>query len=274
MDNINVNQLIGSHDIVFITLDTLRYDSAINALNQGQTPNLAAILPEGKWEKRHTPGNFTYPAHQAFFAGFLPTPTAPGLHPRLFAAWFPGSETTDSNSYVFKQDNIVSALTDEGYHTICIGGVGFFNKRSALGSVIPNMFAESHWEEKFGVTCKQSTEHQINCAVQRINAQEKDQRLFLFINICACHQPNHFYIPEQEEDNQLSQQAALAYCDSQLPPLFDCLQQRGPTLLVICSDHGTSYGEDGYTGHRLSHEVVWNVPYMQTILAPKGGRDA
>ena len=31
--------------------------------------------------------------------------------------------------------------------------------------------------------------------------------------------------------------------------------------MVICSDHGTAYGEDGYTGHRLAHPVVWDVPY-------------
>ena len=36
--------------------------------------------------------------------------------------------------------------------------------------------------------------------------------------------------------------------------------------MVICSDHGTAYGEDGYTGHRLAHPVVWEVPYAEFIL--------
>ena len=30
--------------------------------------------------------------------------------------------------------------------------------------------------------------------------------------------------------------------------------------------HGTAYGEDGFTGHRLGHEVVWTVPYAQFVL--------
>src|SRR5438093_13091232 len=89
-----VRDLVGSHDVLFVTLDTLRYDVARDALAAGRTPNLAAVLPGGRWEERHSPGTFTYAAHQAFFAGFLPTPPTPGPHPRLFAARFPGSETT------------------------------------------------------------------------------------------------------------------------------------------------------------------------------------
>ena len=80
------NALIPTHDVLFVTLDALRYDVACKALAQGLTPNLARLLPDGEWEERHTPGSFTYSAHHAFFAGFLPTPVGPGPHQRLFAA--------------------------------------------------------------------------------------------------------------------------------------------------------------------------------------------
>jgi len=63
-----------------------------------------------------------------------------------------------------------------------------------------------------------------------------------------------------------TQAAALAYVDRQLPPLFQALQRRGPTLVIICSDHGTAYGEDGYFGHRINHPVVWTVPYAELVL--------
>jgi hypothetical protein len=36
--------------------------------------------------------------------------------------------------------------------------------------------------------------------------------------------------------------------------------------VVICSDHGTAYGEDGFAGHRLAHPVVWTVPYAEFLL--------
>lgn len=86
---IDMSQIVGTHNILFMTLDTLRYDVASKLLACGQTPNLAAVLPARGWEKRHSPASFTYAAHHAFFAGFLPTPAKPGKHPRLFATAFP-----------------------------------------------------------------------------------------------------------------------------------------------------------------------------------------
>lgn len=43
---LNARKLIGSHDVLLLTLDTLRYDVACRTLEQGRTPNLAAVLPQ------------------------------------------------------------------------------------------------------------------------------------------------------------------------------------------------------------------------------------
>src|SRR4051794_612316 len=98
---IDANAVVGTHDILLLTLDTLRHDVARDCLRAGRTPNLAALLPGGAWEERHTPGSFPFAAHAAFFAGFLPTPARPGRHPRLFAVRFDGSETTAERTCVF-----------------------------------------------------------------------------------------------------------------------------------------------------------------------------
>ena len=66
---LDARTLVGTHDILFVTLDTLRYDVAMDALRDGRTPNLRRLLPRGTWEKRHSPATFTYAAHHAFFAG-------------------------------------------------------------------------------------------------------------------------------------------------------------------------------------------------------------
>ncbi len=263
---INANYIVGHYDIAFVVLDTLRYDVARDALRAGRTPNLAAILPNGQWEMRHTPGNFTYAAHQAFFAGYLPTPALPGRHPRLFAVRFPGSGTTTPETYVFDTPDIVSGLAKAGYHTLCIGGVNFFDKQSPLGQVLPGYFAESHWSPDMGVSGRRSTEFQVRLAADRLDETPPGRRMFLFLNISAIHPPNHFFLPGAKEDNLQTHTAALAYVDQHLPTLFAALRRRGPSLLIICSDHGTTYGEDGYTGHRLSHPIVWNVPYAELIL--------
>ncbi len=265
----DMNSIVGTHDILFITLDTLRYDVAVRELEEGNLPNLAEVLPKGKWEKRHSPGSFTYAAHHSFFAGFFPTPVSPGPHPRLFAANFPGSETTEEKTFVFDGPNLIEGLAGKGYHTICIGGVGFFNKKNCLASTFPDMFHESHWHERFGVTNPNSTENQVTCAIERYEAAVKnnpDGRIFLFINVSALHQPNNFYLDGAKQDSIESHAAALRYVDSRLPMLISALKNHGRFFGIICSDHGTTYGEDGFTGHRLAHETVWNVPYADFIV--------
>ncbi|MFZ2268106.1 MAG: STM4013/SEN3800 family hydrolase [Azonexus sp.] len=259
----DMNRIVGNYDLVLITLDTLRYDAAQALFAAGRLPTLARHLPATGWQRRHTPGSFTYAAHQAFLAGFLPTPATPGPHPRPFAMAFPGSETTAATTCCFASADLASGLAERGYHTLCIGGVGFFNKLTALGQVLPGLFQESHWSPAFGVTDPQSTEHQVALAGQRL--QEIPERVFLLLNISAIHQPNRHYLPGCAADNLDSHMAAMAYVDSALAPLFAALEKRG-AWVIICGDHGTTYGEDGYHGHRLAHPTVWDVPYAEFLI--------
>ena len=263
---IDVRRLIGTHDVVLITLDTLRYDVAVEALERGLTPRIGAVLPSGAWELRHTPGSFTYAAHQAFFAGFLPTPASPGRHPRLFAAQFHGSETTSEQTAVFDTPDWVSGLASRGYHTVCIGGVGFFNKLTPLGSVLPGLFAESHWTPEMGVTSPCSTERQVKLATAILRGRPPQSRLCLFLNVSALHQPNCIFTAGARSDSKETMGAALAYVDGWLGRLFHEIAAHAPALVVICSDHGTAYGEDGFEGHRLAHRVTWDVPYAEFLL--------
>lgn len=263
-----MNKVVANSDLLFITLDTLRYDVAQTAWATGQLPNFSAWLPATGWEKRHSPGSFTYAAHHAFFAGFLPTPTPPGKHPRLFATAFAGSETAVDNTCILEAPSIVEGLAAQGMTTICIGGVGFFNKQTPLSRVFPSLFQQSYWRPELGVTNPHSTQAQLKQAVQVLEAHPEPT--FLFINISAIHQPNYFYLHQNtsnKRDTLESHAAALHYVDQQLPILQTALAGRTrPTFIICCADHGTTYGEDGYTGHRLAHEKVWTVPYLEALL--------
>jgi membrane-anchored protein YejM (alkaline phosphatase superfamily) len=263
---IDARAIVGTNDILLMTIDTLRHDVARDALARGETPNLKSVLPGGVWEERHAPANFTFAAHAAMFAGFLPTPTAPGKHPRLFAARFPGSETTTDATFVFDAPDLVRGLAGLGYQTVCVGGVGFFNKLSPLGSVLPSYFEESHWSPALGVTDPRSTEHQVELVENLLAGLPSDRRVFLFLNISAVHQPNHHHLEGAVVDSLATHAAALRYVDRQLARLFRAFQRRGPTFAIVCSDHGTAYGEDGYQGHRVAHPVVWTVPSAEFIL--------
>ncbi|NRQ35676.1 STM4013/SEN3800 family hydrolase [Nonomuraea sp. NN258] len=257
-----MNEIVGSHDILLVTLDTLRYDVAAALAAAGELPNL---LPPGvTWERRHSPGSFTYASHAAMFAGFLPTPVTPGPHPRLFAATFPGSESTAGDTWVFDAPDLPTGLAQAGYHTVCIGGVGFFNKLTPLGSALPGLFAESHWRPEFGVTNPSSLEHQIDCAADAL--REVERPVFLFVNVSALHQPNHHHLPGAGGDSVETHAAALRYVDRHIARLYGLMRRRRPCLVIVCSDHGTAYGEDGHVGHRIAHEVVWTVPYTEFVL--------
>ncbi|MFL1377134.1 MULTISPECIES: STM4013/SEN3800 family hydrolase [unclassified Nocardiopsis] len=264
-----MNAVVGTHDLLLLTLDTLRHDVAVELAAAGRIPHLARLLPGGRWEERHAPGSFTYASHLAMLAGFLPTPAAPGPHPRLFAAAFPGSVSTAPRTWTFDTPDLASGLAAAGYRTACVGGTGFFNRRSAVGSVIPDMFQESHWEESFGVADPHSFENQVARAVEVTRARPAGQPLFLLLNAAALHQPNWFHLPgatREAGDTRESHAAALEYIDRHLPPLLEAMAAHRPCFAIVCSDHGTAYGEDGHVGHRIGHEVVWTVPYAHFFL--------
>ena len=263
---LNARALLGTHDVLFITLDTLRFDVAQTAHRTGLTPFLSSMLPPSGWELRHSPGNFTFAAHCAFFAGFLPTPARPGVHPRLFAARFAGSETTTEQTLVFDAPDIITGFRDAGYATICVGGVGFFNRQTPLGCVLPDLFERSFWSAELGVTSPDSTANQVEVARLALEQTAPGQRVFMFVNISAMHQPNCIFTPGQNADSPATMANALAYVDREIQPLFAMMRRRAPLLCVMCADHGTAYGEDGFRGHRVGVPSVWNVPYAELVL--------
>jgi hypothetical protein len=271
----DMNAVVGSHDLLLVTLDTLRYDVAAELAAAGRLPHLTRHLPGGAWEERHAPGSFTYASHHAMFAGFLPTPAAPGRHPRLFAARFAGSETTAPGTFVHDEADLPSGLAAAGYRTVCLGGTGFFTGRGALGSVLPGLFQESHWEPEFGVASPTSFEAQVTRAEEVVAGLPQEQRLFLFVNVSALHQPNWFFLPgatREDGDSRATHAAALEYVDRHVGRLFAAMSSRRRCFAVVCSDHGTAYGEDGHTGHRIGHETVWTVPYAHFFLEPGAPR--
>ena len=266
--DVDMTQIVGSHDIVMLCFDTLRYDVAKAEEGNGGTPVLNSF--GNPWEKRHAPGNFTYPSHAAIFAGFLPSPAEPHLLRSRKWLFFPVQAGTGrippAGSYPFTEATFVEALARAGYETVCVGGVNFFSKRNPLGRVFPSLFHHSYWLPGFGCTDPHSAEKQISFAVGKLEQVPVGKRVFLYINFSAIHYPNAHYVPGLVKDNKTSHAAALRYVDSCLPPLFDAFRRRANTFVIALSDHGTCYGEDGYEYHCISHEAVYTVPYKHFIL--------
>ena len=159
-----------------------------------------------------------------------------------------------AKTFTFEENDIITALRNRDYTTACIGGVGFFNKKNKISQEFPNLFEESFWSEEMGVTDKNSTANQFKLAEDWL---AKETRLFaLFINVAAIHQPNYFYLRNENRDDKESHAAAVRYVDSQLPILMNAIKQKGKCFCIFCSDHGSAYGEDGHWGHRNGHAMV------------------
>ena len=263
---IDARSLVGRAHVALVTLDTLRHDVAVAELEAGRTPALARLV--GRWEERHTPGSFTYAAHTAFLAGFLPTPVAPGPHERSLALAFGGSETIGDTTAVFDAPDLASGFAAAGHRTVCIGGTGFFNPATPLGSALARPFEESYWEPSFGVTDPDSFAHQLD-RLETLLDDTDDRPLFLLLNVAELHQPNGAYVPDRAPgapDDLDSHAAALRHVDAGIARLVELLTRDRAAWLILCSDHGTTYGEDGYLGHRIGHPAVWTVPYAEALV--------
>ncbi len=266
--SIDMTKVVGKKDILFICLDTLRYDVAVQEEAAGTTPVLNQY---GPWEKCQAPGNFTYPSHHAMFAGFLPcrydAKTVADRELLFFPRQIGLGNKVPEGAYGFTGSTIMEGLEADGYATWCVGGVAFFDKRSPIGKVFPGYFNKSYWNPSFSCPVKDSTKNQVNFILNKVAEAEKNQPIFLYINVNAIHYPNYFYLDGASHDNLQTHAAALRYVDQELGRLFDAWKnQRGDALVICCSDHGTCYGEDGYQFHGINHPAVNTIPYKHFFL--------
>lgn len=267
MKQIDMNRIVGRYDILFVCIDSLRYDVAKREEEQGTTP---VLEKGGAWRKCHAPGNFTYPSHQAMFAGFFPV-DAEVKNMRHRETLFFSEDTgmgrkAPEGAFSFCGSTFVEGLEREGYDTYCIGGLSFFDKRTDIGKVMPSYFRHSYWNPSFGCKVKESAQNQVDAAVKILQGIPDDQRIMMYINISAIHYPNYFYVEGERKDSVESHAAALRYVDGELGRLFEGFSKKGDTFVICCSDHGTCYGEDGYLYHGFNHPIVNTVPYKHFIL--------
>ncbi|HZL41832.1 MAG TPA: sulfatase-like hydrolase/transferase [Verrucomicrobiae bacterium] len=89
---------------------------------------------------------------------------------------------------------------------------------------------------------------------------------FLFVNFGETH---HRFVYEgcswydepfdygDANECKRKQRACLEYLDGQIQRLVQALPESD---LIICSDHGEAFGEDGLWGHGFHHPVIMEVP--------------
>src|SRR5206468_3643512 len=71
-----------------------------------------------------------------------------------------------------------------------------------------------------------------------------------------------FFDPGRLQQLQQRQVDVLAFVDGVFEKLFDLVPSN--SWLIVTSDHGELFGEDGYFGHGpIMHEKVFEVPFVE-----------
>jgi hypothetical protein len=255
-----------SRDFVLITLDSLRYDTATQALEAGQTPHLRSLV--GTWQRRQAAATYTLPSHVSMFAGMMPRPvggddTNLKKEARLFALSTSWARYRGRNIRYFFEDapNVPKGFESRGYHTIGVGGVGWFSTEVKASSFWKGQYFQHFlYKPSYGEDNPHALEEQI-ADLEALLATLPAGRRFLFLNVSSTHRP---YTNGDGTLSVTAQQMCLRYVDSHLPRLLGLLQ-RG-TVGVVCGDHGDCMGEGGYWGHNVAHEKVFEVPYAEFQL--------
>ena len=264
-------------DVLFISLDSCRYDTFLAAYRQGELPHLSAI---GPLHRAQAPSYFTYGSHAAFWMGFTPGvegSAEPWLNPKagkLFRMAFAGHAGQDGEqSFRLEGANIIEGFRRQGYCTIGSGAVDWFNTASETGSVLAQPFEHFHFA---GNTWRLGD--QLRWIEERLMQVPESQPQFVFLNVGETHVPYWHEGADWErwpspcvpfgsehcsaEESARRQQACLTWVDQQLEPL---LERFSAGTVLICADHGDCWGEDGLWEHGISHPATLTVPLLMRV---------
>ena len=254
-------------NIALIVLDSLRYDVAQMALAGGETPNLERTLKEagaGVWRKAYAQGTCTLPACISMLhAGFLPDDCAseePIYNRRVQGAFRGNIHLHGDRNVLYSVSHatsMVRGFAEDGYFTLGIGGVGWFDLRFKTAHLWHQYFDLFHWDPVFHESNPASLEAQIDW----LSPVSIPEPTFIFWNIASTHRPDR--VPDHKPTLDL-QIGALAYVDYHLPAILSLLPK--PCHVFLCADHGDCFGEDGQWGHGFYHPKVMEVPLVHFMI--------
>ena len=255
-----------SDSVLFITLDSCRFDTFVSAC----VPNMRRVGPV---HQAQAPSYYTYGSHSAMFVGFTPglcNLNQPVLNPKfgklfkLVGAGFPGRGT---EAYELVGRDIIEGFKNRGARTIGSGAVGWFN---------PTVPTGRHLTEGFDSFFYPQDTFSLGAQLDWLSAELEncDGDVFVFLNIGETHVPYYFsgapweiadnpcrpfQTVDRSEDCRLRQRLCCEFVDRTLEPLLNAFMN---STILICSDHGDCWGEDGLWEHGISHPCTLTVPLL------------
>ncbi len=261
-----------AENILFITLDSCRYDSFLRA----HAPHLRQV---GPLHKALAPSHFTYASHAAFWVGFTPAVVrscTPWLNPKrakLFRMVHGPHGRNPDEVFRLEGSNLIEGFKRKGYRTIGSGAVDWFDPTTETGAVLGSPF-----DQFFFPGNSWSLLRQLDWIQSQLQEIPVGVPSFVFLNVGETHVPYWHEGAEWErwpspcvpfggpgcsaEDSQRRQVACLEWVDRMLAPL---LLRFSPGTVLVCADHGDCWGEDGLWEHGVSHWATLTVPLLLRV---------
>ena len=263
-------------DVLFVTLDSCRFDTFASALAAGSIPNISSVAP---LHKAKSPSYFTYGSHSSFWMGFTPGVVGsnePLLNPKagkLFRMSFSGHSSHHEDCFQLRGANIIDGFRESGYMTVGTGSVDWFDPSTDTGAVLGAPFDHFYFA---GNTW--SLADQLAWIESKLTDTPDNQPRFVFLNVGETHVPYWHQgaswqrwpspcVPfgdnnSSAEQCRFRQRSCLEWVDHQLASLLDRFCDG---TVLICADHGDCWGEDGLWEHGISHSATLTVPLLLRV---------
>lgn len=272
----------GARNLVFVTLDSCRYDTFVEA----RTPVLDRL---GTAQRRYSYASWTAPAHYNLLLGLLPHTNAPGTYAgKAYIEEFREHERRLGFPLMTP-----GRAMDSFYLPSFLREAGYFT--GALVS-FPAISPATPINRGFDVY-RQMPRHNHMRAMLAELTFPADRPAFWMLNAGETHYPYAlpdedcarwpqltgvhgvfrgpaagtaawlppFFDPEQMAELRSRQVRAVEHLDGVFAELFALLPPG--TWICIMGDHGELFGEDGYFGHGpIQHPKVLEVPFLEGLI--------
>jgi len=274
-----------ARNLVVVVLDSLRYDSWIEAAPQ-------ALAQLGAAERRWSYATWTAPSHYNLLMGLLPH-TSP---PEVYASEYYKDDFRRYRERLGIEDMgfervlpsifIPTFLRRElGYRTGAMVSMPVLNPHTAINrdfdsfELMPTHNDMAAMLPKLEFPAERPAFWLLNVGETHYPYALPDEDPARWPRISGVHgvfkrlgdgdrsatEPREFFDQAKLRELHDRQVRAASYLDGVFARLFD--QLPSDTWVIVTSDHGELFGEDRYFGHGpINHEKVLEVPYVEGLV--------
>jgi hypothetical protein len=275
----------GARSLVFVVLDSLRYDSWTAA----RPPNLATL---GEVQRRWSYATWTAPSHYNLLMGLLPHTSPPEVYASEYykedfqrysqRLGVEGMEFKKVLPSIFLPTYLRHTL---GYRTHAMVSMPVLNQHTVINrdfdsyELMPTHNDMAAMLPKLAFDEERPSFYLLNVGETHYPYALPDEDPSKWPRISGVHgvfkrldertddqphpaEPREFFDRAKLRELQARQVATVEYLDGVLARLFDLLPD--DTWVIVTSDHGELFGEDRYFGHGpIMHEKVLEVPFVE-----------